>query len=589
MAGYIQCRYHEESYKRAYSSWENKLVAFKGSIVSEPDIREYGVYYYFRPEGEKWLIRLFTSDINCSLGYGDLVETEFLLEKPKGQRNPGSFDFREYLKTRRTAATGDIKSINIKGFKPESSLKYLSIKIKYKLLACIRKYLPGKKSGLAAAMLIGEKSNIEEELQENFKASGIAHLLTVSGGHALFFLAPISWLLKKMRLSRRIACIAEILAAIAFCYISGLGIAIIRATIMIVVRKIACLINKSYDSINSLCMAAFLLLLANPYNLFSSGYQLSMAASMAIIILTDRFQKLLGGCRLILILPDKLKKSLLMSLSAQAGILPIQGFLFMKIPLTGLLANIIVTPLLPFLYVWGIGLLLTDLTGLNILAAVFSYILYFNGFIIEVIAEAFGNLAISQLNISPNIVNLLAYYIFLYVLIFFNPCVTICSHKLPSKHKVRTVLLILAALLSVLPFNAYYRGMELIFIDVGQGDSCLIRLPGNVQMLVDTGISGREVRELLLYKNISKIDILFISHPHADHGGGAIELMKEFKIGQLAVPDLASDEAFEAIFALAEKKGIPVTRLSCGSRIQIGRDACIFTAGPFMKIPAAIL
>ena len=115
-----------------------------------------------------------------------MVEAGFVLKKPNGKRNPGGFDYKKYLKTKKVAATGSVINIRKINFQPKSLLKLWSINIKNKILSIIRKHIPENKSGLIEGMLIGEKENLSEDTVKFFRASGIAHLLTVSGVHRYF-------------------------------------------------------------------------------------------------------------------------------------------------------------------------------------------------------------------------------------------------------------------------------------------------------------------------------------------------------------------------------------------------------------------
>lgn len=584
LTGFVICKHYEDSYDGAYSGFQDKNVIFTGKIVSEPDIREQGVYYIFKPENEKKLIRIFVRDKTPVFNYGDVVEAGFVLKKPNGKRNPGGFDYKKYLKTKKVAATGSVINIRKINFQPKSLLKLWSINIKNKILSIIRKHIPENKSGLIEGMLIGEKENLSEDTVKFFRASGIAHLLTVSGGHAIFFLMPVSFILRKIKFSRKAICVTEIFFAISFCYISGLGVSICRATIMIIIRKLSYILKRDYDSINSLSIAAFLLLIYNPYNLFSTGFQLSFAASLSIISLPKYIDSILKKLPILKILPENIKKAFAMTASAQIGVLPIAAALLKKISLTGFVANLIVIPFISLLYILSFFVIIFNLLSATVLGLISSCCLYMASYIIENLAVIFGNLSISQIVLSLSTINILAYYTLLLLLLSQNALKKMFSSgKLIIKKTIKVIVITILFLMIITPFNSYYSGIEMTFIDVGQGDCALIRMPEKITLLIDTGASSFETENVLRHKNIKDIDILFLTHAHNDHIGGAADLIKNFNIGKIVVPYLYEYEGFDDIFYLSEKKGIQIIKMSSGSEIKFTEDASAYIIGPIYE------
>ena len=195
-------------------------------------------------------------------------------------------------------------------------------------------------ASIAYAMLTGNTEGIEDGSITSFRYGGIAHIFAVSGLHIGIIYALLRLLCRKLNLNKYISFAVCILPLFLYSGICGFTISSVRALIMCTVAMLSRLIYTKYDALNTLSLSAIAILLLNPLNLFNVGFQLSVCAVGSIILLAKSivrpFKKV----------PKKLKDTIGISLSAQAGTMPIMLTKFGYLSGAGILLNIVIVPLL---------------------------------------------------------------------------------------------------------------------------------------------------------------------------------------------------------------------------------------------------
>lgn len=237
----------------------------------------------------------------------------------------------------------------------------------------------GAQAGVVKGMLLGDKSGLTDDETENFQKAGVSHILAVSGLHISFVAALAALLLARSRLGRRTRCALLLGCLWGYCAMVGFPASAVRATVMASVRQMMTAAGHRTDGLESLSIAALALLLCDPLQLFTPGFQLSFAAVWGIDTLTAALTKHTKG-------QSWLAGSLATSLGAQVGLWPVSLRFFGQVSLVSLLANLFVVPLaamitaagfvaLACFAVWpalalgfakvvsGVVLLLTTLTG----------------------------------------------------------------------------------------------------------------------------------------------------------------------------------------------------------------------------------
>ena len=282
--------------------------------------------------------------------YGDWVAARASLSLPVGARNDGGFDQRVYGWSQGIICNGAaLEAVKLVPGKTDC----------YGVLLGVRTWvtnalysLYGEETGaLAAGMLLGEKGGISQEMIEDFRGAGLSHLLAVSGLHVSLLAAGVLWLLRNRSAKLRLGCTAGFL--LCYCALCAFAPSTVRASIMTLCLLAGQALGRRNDSLSALAFAWLLLLLYHPFLLFTAGFLLSFCAVLGILLLNDPLRACLQRL-------GALGDGLALTLSAQAGTLGVTAAFFQRVPLFGLLANLLVVPL-------------TGLALLPTLAAVLCY------------------------------------------------------------------------------------------------------------------------------------------------------------------------------------------------------------------------
>ncbi|MGN0813821.1 MAG: ComEC/Rec2 family competence protein [Candidatus Coproplasma sp.] len=249
--------------------------------------------------------------------------------------------------------------------------------------------LPYETASVACAMLTGDTRLMDEQTLSSFRYGGIAHIFAVSGLHIGIVYSVLSFVLSKLRVNRYLSAALKISAIIFYAGVCGFTPSSVRAVVMCAVAALSKLQFLKYDLLNSLSVAAIILLIINPYNLFDVGFILSVSAMLGIVFLAPNLRRLTHR------LPEKLKGSLSAAVSAQAATFPAQMLSFGYVSAAGLVLNVLVLPVLSALY----GLLFTSTVIALVIppaSAMLKYVcLPLEGFINLFVGLGFENAVIS--------------------------------------------------------------------------------------------------------------------------------------------------------------------------------------------------
>ncbi|WP_295837996.1 ComEC/Rec2 family competence protein [uncultured Veillonella sp.] len=205
----------------------------------------------------------------------------------------------------------------------------------------IAHHLEGPQQVLAQALALGgHYSELGEDTMMDFSYTGLIHILSISGSHIALLLALVYGLGRLIKLRKRTSLIMGILLAIMYCGVVGGDAPVVRATMMSILMCIAYVKGRLYQAKQALCICAILCLVYDPFSIFDVSFQLSFGATYGLLIwgtvLYERIQWL----------PKWIKTPLVLCVSAQLLILPLQLYYFHYISITSLLAACIVAPIL---------------------------------------------------------------------------------------------------------------------------------------------------------------------------------------------------------------------------------------------------
>lgn len=349
-----------------------------------------------------------------------------------------------------------------------------------------------------------------------------------------------------------------------YCAMTGMSVSTMRAFLMFLVYLGAQVFGRTYDLKSSLALAVILILFQNPLLLFQGGFQLSVLAVAGLAYLYPALKKRLK-------VKHRLADSFLVSISVQLAIFPCLLYHFYQFSAVGFFLNLLILPAMSVLLLAG---MVSGLTGMIFLpAGVFAfapchYILRYIERLCTMSLRIPGALQIWG---KPETVSIFLYYgILLTVLLV-----------LEKGGEGRRGLMLWSGLLAFGTAGLSVHstaGMEMTFLDVGQGDGIFWQTGDGTRFLCDGGSSSVDqvgkyrLIPFLKCRGIRKVDYLFLTHMDEDHVNGVFELLEGetgITVGCLVMPDIKKeDEKYLQILGTAARKEIPVLRFHEGMRME---------------------
>lgn len=441
------------------------------------------------------------TDILC----GDVIFAVADTKVPAGVRNPGGFDEKLYLLSQGVHYQAYASQVRTLG--THTALAVVLANVRAGVGETIDVLFEEDISPVVRGILLGDRYGIDENTYTNFKDSGLANVLAVSGLHAGILIAAIFGLLKLLRVGRR----AQFLATLAFMAfyagITGFTPSILRASLMAASLLAARFFGRQADSLNALSIAFIISLLINPLDLFSAGFLLSFGAVFGILTLGWQINR-----RLEKRTPAYLSGTISATIGATAGTLPVMASAFNRVSLLGILTNIIAVPLASFAIVFSF---MTVAAGF-VIGQSAQYLGYIAAAVIRLMlgmTSGIGVLPFAAIDVaSPPWYSIAVWYIMLFLL----------SKYLLIKIRIKT--LVAAALFMVVVsvmLLSRPAGLYVVFLDVGQGDAAFIRTAQGGEYFFDGGReqSADEIISFTIRKGLTP-DAAFISHSDSDHFEG---------------------------------------------------------------------
>lgn len=478
-----------------------------------------------------------------------------------------------------------------------------------------------------AALLLGQRFRIDASLNEMFMRTGTIHFLSVSGLHVGLIAAfawALAWLLRLPRFLRGLAALACI---VVFVLIVPPRPPVIRAGITCSVFCLAYMARRPTNSINLLSLAAIILLLARPLDLFTAGFQLSFVVVLALLLFAGPLyrRKLFrdGLDQRILLPPEAAGSSLdqpwwqqaismllrygwgLLAVALVAWIagLPLTAYHFNRISLSAPLASVALFPFIcASLFLGFAKLLLAPL--LPALAALTAAPLNLLSNAAIFLVEQFARLPYSTVNTaSPPIWFMLLFYLLLAVAGWFT-----YRRRAVPRAVFSAILIWAIALIWMLPFNQHLREQPtsvrpvlgereaprdrrtdwrknlrqnqtttLHVLAVGHGCAAIVELPDGKTICYDAGsttnfnVASQTIMPFLRSRGIQRLDALFISHPNIDHYSGVVDLCRDFDVDTVYITEYFEPNApapVRRLLTQLARINQPIRRLSRGKRLH---------------------
>lgn len=508
------------------------------------------------------------------LNVGDYISFRGQVRLPNENTNPKLFNYRLSLKADNVKVTITTREHAISKLYKDRKLKYF---LKDKFVKYVENIfsstLNEENSSLITSIILGKSSYMEEESLDFYREIGLAHVLAVSGLHIGVISSFLIFLLSRLGIKRRTNVIITLSIIWLYGYMIDYPASILRANIMFTIILYSQLIHRPFDSINNLALAAFILLVINPYYLFDVGFQLSFLATFSLLSFTPKIAHLFYPY------DNRLTNSLASILAVHIGLFPIQAYYFNSFNPLSLLANLVVVPLLSLSLIIGM-MVLSLYFWMGRFSLFFAYLLNLLLSLQFKLLRLLDSLPISLVKLkSPEMFSIILFYISLFIIF-----------KMIKIDKIdkRIIRVIVVYLIILLVWDFFLiigdESMEIHFIDVGQGDAILIRTKYHNYMM-DTGGSlfgnfdiGKNITLPYLEKlGIRRLDAVFISHFHEDHCQALPTLMDQLRIDNI-VSGYAPEKG-EVAEAIRESK-IPFTIVNRGDRVYLDKNIVLEVLWP---------
>ena len=426
---------------------------------------------------------------------------------------------------------------------------------------------------LAKALIIGDKAEFYEDaiLDFSFKAAGLSHIVAVSGMHLSFILAlPALFIKNRKRFS--LAAIPLILFFMAVC---GFSPSVCRAGIMHLCICAANLFNREPDDYTSLFTSVFIILLFNPYASASVSLQLSFSSVLGIIMFTERISKVLlkpakSFPAVIAYIYRAVISIFTVSVAALIFTTPLCALYFGQVSVIAPIVSIFVLSILSFAFclcilscVAGMIIIPAGVSAAGISSVLLRYIMG--------VAETASKLNIASIYTSNHaaVIWLVGTYL-IFIVVFLL--------KKPAKSYIIPICISIAGfcIMMVLPKLTHSdTSMQTTVLDVGQGQ-CIIVTSNDMTAVIDCGSSSGEyageiAADYLHSRNIDSIDVIILTHYHADHVNGVEYLFKAFDVDVLIAPPQEDYTSYDdKIISAAERRESEILYIESDFEIEMG-------------------
>lgn len=300
------------------------------------------------PAKGKLLVYLTKDSTAARLEQGDrlLISTHVMPVQFGG--NPGAFDYRAYCAIQQIYKQAFLKAGTWRSLqgREEKGIMRMILQCRNYCLHTLQQYIGGREAGLAAALLIGYRYDLDREMVQEYTNTGIVHIIAISGMHLALIYGGLLWILRwwpRHRFSEVMKGVLIILLLWAFTLLTGGAASVLRATVMFTFITAGKFILDRYTNIyNTLAASAFLLLCYDPRLLTDAGFQLSYLAVLSIVVCYRQIYYLVQSGRKWL---DKLWDMIALTLAAQVLTLPVCLYYFHQFPVFFLPANMLAVPL----------------------------------------------------------------------------------------------------------------------------------------------------------------------------------------------------------------------------------------------------
>jgi len=559
--------------------------------------------------------------------YGERLRFPAKLLPPHNFRNPGAFDYTGYLAQDGIVALGSTKLEAVEllpGF-AGNRFEFWRTRVRRNLIERIHALWESDEAALIDAMLIGENSFLGRETLTDFQRTGTYHVLVISGLKVAVLALVMFWLLRRLRVSDVVASAITILLTVAYALLTDVGAPVWRATLMLALYLGARLLYRQKSILNTIGAAALALLIVDPAGMLGASFQLSflcvliiagvgapllerttqplsralksldatsydaaLAPSLAqfrldLRMIAGRLQRFFGKRMPLMVLGITARAIVLgceffiISIVLQAGFAIPMAYYFHRATLVSLPANVLAVPLTEIIMVTAMAAVSASYLALTFakLPALIA------GIALHAMSGSvrwLGALQIADTRVpTPRL-----------TIILLGACAVVLAMVLSRRQHWLLLATGWAALalsafwICAIPPHPQFRAgvLELTAIDVGQGDSILLVSPQGHTLLVDAGgipfwmhseldIGEDVVSPYLWSRGFHQLDVVALTHAHADHMGGMAAVLANFHPRELWLSVNSPSPELQTLLRAARALKIPIVLHKAGDNLAM--------------------
>ncbi|MEZ5290437.1 MAG: DNA internalization-related competence protein ComEC/Rec2 [Vicinamibacterales bacterium] len=500
------------------------------------------------------------------------------LRRPASARNVGAPGAVREAARRRAALVGTVKSgLVVQTVARGSWVSEAAAAVRARARLAIARASgadAGEAAAVGTAVLIGDRAGLSAELQDRLQRAGTFHVIAISGGNIALWAVLASWLAGRVTARRAAALGATGAAVVAYAYVVGGGASVLRASGMAVVGVTARWLDQRAAAVNVLAATSSVLVAADPLVVADVGFWLTTAATAGLVIG-------LPGDRPASRAVAWARALFLTSVAAETALLPIVASVFQQVSVAGLVASAVAVPAMAVVQVAALAAVLADAVAPPV-AWVAGGVLRAATFLVTESARVVDLAPWLAWKVPPpSLGAVAAYYAALAAWLWART--RLDSSRARHVRRAGAVAVGLAAAwVAVSPLTLVPGApghLEMTMLDVGQGDAVYVAFPNGRRMLVDAGgllagggdLGARVVGPALRALGVRRLDYLVVSHPDADHLGGAAAVAREFRPAEVWTGiDVAGHAPTARLRQEAARAGASWREVRRGDRLHVG-------------------
>lgn len=502
-------------------------TVINGTVISfEQKSGDYTQLIIKDTNGKKTLIKYFDK-IEASKLIGYYIKLNGKFEKIEGRRNPNCFDYRLFLKTKgisRVFLMEKYEKIRL-----EKPILNFIAKKKENFKNYLVESIGTENAGFGIAILYGDKSILDQDIRNEFEKNSTAHLIATSGLHMGLIYGFFCFVFRSKR--NLVKNVLIILILLFFCALANFSLSVIRAFIMILVHIIALIIHERFDLLTAMSISMLIVLIHNPYNIYSISFQMSYIAVAIIAFCLPLFKNLN--------ISSGLKNTLIPAFVIQIGMTPLTVYTFNNFSFIGFILNIPLIFLGSLIISIGVVLMILQMAigqSPMLLTEIFSQGIKL---LIRINSIGYNNGEFNTDMVSPPLFIVVLFYVILfYCFSEYNIILFVRKHYNTIFINIAIAIIIILLGIQIFPYE--FKNVNVYFVDVGQGHCTVFKENGKVIMIDGGGSTFTEIGEntvkpFLLKNGMKYVDLAIATHLDTDHYRGLCELARAGMIKKMAI------------------------------------------------------